>query len=126
MNATLLFKLFLHLHDHMHHLPILHIMMQHHNMSYIMIKAIHESIHSSLPILLNISLNHSKCHLNKVLINTICTLIQILQPYIQFYIIMARHKSSFQKGFHLILSINYQLASYNSSYSLSLSDPTTQ
>jgi len=43
LNGTFLFKLFLLLHDHMHHLLQLHIMMQPHNMSYIMIKAIHES-----------------------------------------------------------------------------------
>ena len=83
--------------------------MQLHNMSYIMIKAIHESNHSSLPILFNISLNHSKFYFLKVIIDTFCTLTQNLQPLIEFSIIVVRHKYSPHKGFHLIPSINLPL-----------------
>jgi len=62
----------------LHHLLQLYIMMQLHNMSYIMINIIYESSHSSLSILLNISSNHNKFHLLEVLINTLCTLTQTL------------------------------------------------
>ena len=43
-----------------------------------MIKAIHKFSHNSLPNLINISLNHNKFHLFKVLINTLCTLTETL------------------------------------------------
>jgi len=102
------FKVFLHLHYHMHHLLQLHTMMQLHNMSYIMIKGIHESSHSSLLILFNISSNHNKFHLLEILINILCILNQTLQLLTQFSIIVARYKSHF-KGFHLILCINLPL-----------------
>ena len=78
-------------------------------MRNIMIKAINESIHSGLPILLNISLNYSKFHLLEVLINTLCTLTQTLQPLIQFSIIVAWNKSPPYNGFYLISSINLPL-----------------
>jgi len=75
-------------------------------MSSITIKAIHESSHSSIPILLNISLNHSKFYLIEVLINTLYTLTQTLHSLIQVSIIVARHKSPPHKEFYLIPSIN--------------------
>jgi len=78
LNGTLLFKLFLYLYNHMHHLLQLHLMMQLHNMSCITIKAIHKSSHSSLHVLLNISSNHNKFHLLEVLINDLCTLTRTL------------------------------------------------
>ena len=74
-----------------------------------MIKVIHESSHSNVPILLNISLNHSKFDLLEVLINTLCTLTQTLQQLIQFFIVVARHKYPPHNGFHLIPSINLPL-----------------
>ena len=75
-------------------------------MSSITIKAIHKSSHSSLAILLNISLNHSKFYLLEVLINTLYTLTQTLQLLIQVSVIMVRHKSPPHKEFYLITSIN--------------------
>jgi hypothetical protein len=89
----------------MHRVLQLHIMIQLHNISYIMIKGIHESSRSILHIVLNISSSYNKFHLLEILINTLYTLTQTLQPLIQFFRIMSRHKSPSYKGFYLIPSV---------------------